>query len=314
MAKIILHIGVHKTASTHLQYNLELNREYFERKGLKYFRFHQIEGLRGRAIRLRRKIHKEDLNIKEDFNFIKSKVNKELNDYDYAIVSYEGIMGELNLHLSKAIYPDAEAMLKLYAKMLNNHEVTVAFSIRNYVDFITSTYKYNLYQGLPLRMSEYLKDFSWKKDRWTTIVDALDKNFNDKLIWNYEVYKQSSDKILYWLLKNLDVEINLQRICTSNKKRNSSAINEVTSYHYAINKCLNNIYINNKLFLRICKKINSTINGVRRNAINISLAKHLPECMDVDLKDIEAKYRYEEEVNNLSKRKDFFTPENSISL
>jgi hypothetical protein len=41
MAKVILHIGAHRTASTHLQYNLGLNRDYLEKNGITYFTFFQ---------------------------------------------------------------------------------------------------------------------------------------------------------------------------------------------------------------------------------------------------------------------------------
>jgi hypothetical protein len=317
MAKVILHIGAHKTASTHLQYNLELNRDYLEGNGITYFTFFQSEALHQTALRLRRNLHQKTYDVEEAAGFINAKVNEQLKETNYAIISYEGIMGDFNLHRSKAIYPDAEALLKLYAEILNDHDIMPAFSVRRYVDFILSTYKYQLKRGLPLRLSEYLKGFYWNKDRWTEIVEALDEHFSHKRIWSYEGYKQDPDQILYWLVESLDTEIGLQGLQTSDKKKNTSAGNEVVNYHYAVNRCLNNRLLDHMYNTFIapkdwrknhtCRKINLAISN-RFNAIKPP--KYLWNCMDIDLQNIKGKYQYKEEMEQLSEREDFFNSKN----
>jgi hypothetical protein len=232
-------------------------------------------------------------------------------------------MGDFNLHRSKAIYPDAETLLELYAKILNDHNITPAFSLRRYVDFIVSTYKYQLKRGLPLRLSEYLKEFRCDEGRWTRIVNALDEHFSSQRIWSYEDYKQDPDQILYWLVRSLNTEIDLHGLQTSNKRKNSSAGNEVVNYHYATNRCLNNHFFSHiyNTFIapkdlrksHISRRINLVISN-RFNTLNaVKPSRYLWRCMDADLENIKDKYQYKKEIDYLSKREDFFNHENKTT-
>lgn len=96
MAKIIFHCGAHKTASSHLQHNLRLNKHYLEAKGIKYIKLKYHRGLGEKMIRLRQEFNNEDFDANKIMNEIRQIINDSIKGYDKAIISYEGVFGSMN--------------------------------------------------------------------------------------------------------------------------------------------------------------------------------------------------------------------------
>jgi len=238
MAKIFFHCGAHKTASTHLQYNLKLNREYLEQKGIAYFRFHEIKGMRQKAVELRENFNQSSYHLNQTIDYLKSSINNEIKDYDYVIVSYEGAFGDIYLQRQKAIYPEVRELIEIYGQIFQHHEVTPIYVTRNYMDFILSSYKMGVnFKGFPFSLSQYAKEIQVKENCWTNIIESLSETFTTPIVWTYENYKGEAPKILYELLRKIKgSSINFEALEFSSERKNSGQGPKMLAFHYTVNK------------------------------------------------------------------------------
>jgi hypothetical protein len=301
MAKILFHCGAHKTASSHIKYNLELNKKYLESKGVVYFKTQRDGKLRKKAIELRKSINDDNYNVDEAIHYIRAKINEEINGYNFVIFSYEGVFGDLSLFRSKAIYPRAEKLIKIYEQIFKYHDVYPVYVIRDYIDFILSTYKYSVKNGLALKMSEYLEDFHLDVQRWTKIIKALEQTFEKRpFVWTYETYKKEPCRILCsFLTALLELDINCSELEIDQGKKNKSAGKSIVNIHYALNKYIyHDIKLLNRPLYRI---INKRISKYAEHN-QIFFKNLLPDCFDVDLHSkFDSESEYKDEVKTLKK-------------
>src|SRR5699024_259128 len=135
LMKIIYHFGAHKTASTHLQFNLNLNRNLLERHGVKYFCFHNVGSLQADTIKIRNTIDDPE-KVKNYIDKTRKQIEEEIQGFDTAIISYEGSLGNLSQHHYQYIYEDAEKLIKIFQKILHQHQVIPLYALRNYDSFL----------------------------------------------------------------------------------------------------------------------------------------------------------------------------------
>src|SRR5699024_10775745 len=103
--KIILHFGAHKTASTHLQYNLALNRQVLTQYGVVYFKFQERPKLHRQSRSLRRNTQNTKYDMETTKNTIRQEIETAIKGYDAALLSFEGILGPLNHNSYTDLYP-----------------------------------------------------------------------------------------------------------------------------------------------------------------------------------------------------------------
>src|SRR5699024_6035831 len=129
MAKIFFHCGAHKTASSHLQHALKLNQAYLKSRGIKYIKLKYHKNLGRRMMRLRSCWDQKEYDTAKEINSIRKIINESLRGYDKAILSYEGVFGEMSHYKSKTIYPDAEKLIAIYKIILYVHKIIADFVI-----------------------------------------------------------------------------------------------------------------------------------------------------------------------------------------
>lgn len=235
--KIILHFGAHKTASSHLQYNLNLNRELLAENGIIYFKFQEIEGLRFEAINIRRNFKNNSFNTSESEKKIRSILEREISGYEMAIISYEGILGDLNQSNYQFIYEDAEELISIYQQILKGHYIVPVFAVRNYDDFLRSTYKYTLKNSrhFSFTLDDYLSRIKAIPNRWTQICDNLNENFNGKLnLYTQEKYRTDWKEIIQRVI-NLTGK-NIPSLKFDSEDRNVSKKKNLLDFYYTTNK------------------------------------------------------------------------------
>ncbi len=235
--KIILHLGAHKTATSHLQYNLNLNKQQLQKSGVKYFRFFNYKGLRKKAIALRNGFDNEKTDIQKLTTQIKTLINREIAGYNAAIISYEGILGNLNQYQEDTIYPDIQKIIPYYKEIFKGHDLTLIFASRNYHDFLISSYKFCLkYNHLPLSVNRYLQNKGGYDGRWTTIVEHLHEGFNSPIyFFTFEDYKLKGKTIMNAIVQLADPDIHTDNLQFTTKKKNVSGRKTALDFYYTLN-------------------------------------------------------------------------------
>lgn len=234
--KIIFHCGAHKTASSHLQYNLKLNRKLLERKGIVYFKFKEIDGLGRAAIRLRQKIFKGSSDINKTITFIRDTITKTIRGYDYAIISYEGVFGSMAHSDQTDLYQDAEKLIEIYKQILDDHQVIPVYAIRDYDGFLRSSYKWMLKkEKLAMPLNKYLADSHYSENRWTQIIESIRNNFGKIEIYTLEDYKNTPKEILFRMINQCKDDVNFNELTFSQKEKNTSDNKKGLDFYYTIN-------------------------------------------------------------------------------
>ncbi|HLS31159.1 MAG TPA: hypothetical protein VK021_09905 [Flavobacteriaceae bacterium] len=298
MAKIIFHCGAHKTASSHLQHNLHLNKEYLEAIGVKYIKLKYHRGLGEKMIRLRQEFNNEDFDANKIMNEIRQIINDSIKGYDKAIISYEGVFGSMNHYNLKTVYPDAETLMKIYKDILQGHEVIPAFAIRNYNDFITSAYKWLLqYDEIRIKFSEFSAQLELNSARWTEILKALNQTYSRPIVWTLEDYKSKSNEILSTLINEIsDEKTSPDKLKIFEGKRNSASGKNIIKLHYTANR-----WLGTKNRQRAKYRINKYF-----NESNVFFGNLLPNPIDITL---ETKFdtipSYQKETTEIKESSDY---------
>ena len=187
MAKVLLHIGLHKTATTTLQKNVfcELSRNNeinYLSISKECFASFNITPLVAKG-----KINSLNLDNSK-LNVISDERITLPDTFLKTIVSYKDIDEIL----------DYKTILKKYRAILLNHEVTILLSIRNQKDYLSS---------LSYTFSKLLKKYYLKENYSNFIYDSnnsLHKDIEDSInfydIWKYLVnsYGDSNVKVLLY--------------------------------------------------------------------------------------------------------------------
>lgn len=239
--KIIFHFGAHKTASTHLQQNLQLNNNLLWRHRIKYFRFHKLPKLRREAILLARNINEKYFDIKYSMENIKNYIESEIGEAECAIISYEGALGNMITERHSEIYSNAEDLIEIYKQIMDDHDVIPIYTIRNYQDFLHSSYKYLMKNGLSLSCTfeEYLQNkINLSPNRWTKIVESLSNTFGQENVHviAYEDYKQNFREIIRNMITLTDKKIDFNELKFDVRPQNKGSTKEVIDYYYTFNK------------------------------------------------------------------------------
>ena len=193
---IRLHIGAHKTATTHLQDFLEPHQEYLAGAGITY-----ISRRKFRSSRIRRQVEAAYLDTTS--NIFPKKNLKTLfaeNGYDSnrILISDEDIIGS-SFNLIRAMYPNHRLRLFPWRALLDEGKIEFYLSIRNYRDLLPSAYSQALRDG------DIIPDFDIFRNHWLQaepswykLLLSLRKLLPDSKItvWSFERYIQHPEIIL----------------------------------------------------------------------------------------------------------------------
>lgn len=236
--KIIFHFGAHKTASTHLQFNLALNREYLRQNGIAYFRFQEIEGLQDLVDNLAANINNSKFDLENSKNEIKEIIENQIQGFQTAIITYEGCLGYHN-HLDfQDIYPFAEQIIPVYQEILKHHEVIPVYAVRNYDEYLVSTYQQELGHGIMnSTLDKYFSNKRLTFRRWSQIVELLNESFsNETKVFGFDEYKIHWKNITLEIIRLADKNLDENKLKFEIAPKNSSKSNFLLQFNYSLNR------------------------------------------------------------------------------
>jgi hypothetical protein len=201
------HIGVHKTATTHLQDILAANRDGLAADGFDYFP--------------RELIRQSKLVPTINHNFWQTRLPyarraslEELvmplrSGPEKIIVSEENIIGN-SVQLLRGLYPDVQSRLVPWSSIMDQRRTTVFVSLRNFADVLPSAYSQALRDGSiipPFR--DFLAFWLEKRPKWSEFISRVREAFRiSRLrVWTFDEYSENQLRIASLLsgVANLNV-------------------------------------------------------------------------------------------------------------
>jgi hypothetical protein len=198
--RIVLHIGAHKTATTHLQRSILAARAPLAAQGVQVYGPPQ---LRGEHMTLLRRF---DLpGSKDGPGDPQGMFVDMLNDGHRIVFSEENLIGSLLTRYGKMaepIYPDAPLRIGDLASKVAPKGIDVCLGIRQPTHFLSSAYGQHLMSGGTLP----LKKFLWKNPPrivdWAHLIKRLRETVGVRslTVWKYEEYREVFDQITQTML------------------------------------------------------------------------------------------------------------------
>jgi len=185
----MLHIGAHKTASTHLQKTLSLNRDILAQQGCVYFgpdrlrRDLKIPGLHRRPNAIRHRIKP-----------LLDAIQAEQAMGRRLLLSDENIMGggpkPPALAQGEVLYPKLQNQMTVLLDALELRDVTVCLALRNPLDLLVSAWGHQFRRGNLEGFEQFCEDVAPLALRWSDVVLRLRSCSGVKrvLIWRHEDY------------------------------------------------------------------------------------------------------------------------------
>lgn len=196
--KLVIHIGAHKTGSTFIQKTFNENIELLSGNGIAYF------GGSDARVKLTRNIIYPAVGLRgvgEGGGDYKSKcrdiVKNRAGDHGSIFLSNENILGFCDLIASDGyIYPESDKVLSFLNCLTEEWDVKFVYFIRNYGDFLESTYIQKIKEGRSYDFGHYKKVCDINKMSWLDSIENLKINFGSEnvTIIKYEDFKNSQAK------------------------------------------------------------------------------------------------------------------------
>ncbi|MEL6599576.1 MAG: hypothetical protein AAGK98_11920 [Pseudomonadota bacterium] len=199
--RLHLHLGVHKTATTHIQHTLGANTGWLAARGRAAPVEADIQQIFQRPM-------KWALDPPVNWAVIRGSVSDGLRDAsgaaDLTILSFERFLGPLrDLFARDALYPEAPTRLAALAGLLRDHEVCVFLALRDYGAFAASAYCEALRWG-PFFPFDAVREDLLREGLldWRPLVGAVQDAFGPDAVrlWRYEDYANAPAPILRTLL------------------------------------------------------------------------------------------------------------------
>ncbi|MCC5967906.1 MAG: hypothetical protein JJU24_17455 [Natronohydrobacter sp.] len=188
-APVLLHIGAHKTASTHLQSVLLANRDRLRAAGCAYFGPDLLRGdlklPRARAVA---SVYQRDLSP------LRGAVDAARAEGCRVLLSDENIHGggprPPLLAAGGVYYPQAEARVARLLEGLGVRDAVLCLALREPVAHLVSGWGHQYLAGRPMSFAEYCADVDIAALRWSELVGRLAglRDVAQVLVWRQEEY------------------------------------------------------------------------------------------------------------------------------
>ena len=194
---IALHLGVHKTASTHLQNLFAQNYPLLIKRGIYFFGPNEI---RQSITMLSNKLSGGNHAISQ--NDLTSAIDQlPLGpNAKRVIISDENLIGSpRDIFSSGTIYPNALNQLKTFGNSLSHKIVKNIFvCLRSYDQYIPSSYCEMIRHYDYCTFNEYVQNFDHKRHYWIELIDSVHSVFTDAniFVWEFASYNESLARIV----------------------------------------------------------------------------------------------------------------------
>ena len=202
-----IHIGAHKTATTHVQDILALRRDVLASQGIDYPTRNTLRQVRfAKTVRPQLKFFK----LRERWPFRQMSQWYDLRRIQSAerlptlLISEEQLLGLSNGLISSVFYPEAEERMRNLRDLLKGGPATLFLSIRNPANIIPSAYSQCLRagaRGIP-NITEIRQSSLANPPSWTDLVRRIRKGFPEArlVVWTFEDYIANPDACLDLLI------------------------------------------------------------------------------------------------------------------
>ncbi|SFA89940.1 hypothetical protein SAMN05421688_1586 [Poseidonocella pacifica] len=184
---VSLHVGAHKTASTHLQKTLAAHRDTLRDSGMEFLgpqtlrgaaSLSDLFGLGGRAPFAGRP-------PQDQLRWLVGRGGRRL------IISEENLLGDANKALSDGgLYPEAEARVRRLIEAIAPSPVRLFLAMRDPADWLASVYRHALFNGYRGTFEAFCGKRQPEAMRWSDLVARLSgiAGVESLCLWTYEDY------------------------------------------------------------------------------------------------------------------------------
>ena len=183
-----LHIGAHKTATTHLQNILAANKAYLLEHGIFYLP--RIVIRQTGLVKIVNENYSTAGKNKSQTLSWGQLIRPPYEDVKCCILSEENIIGGC-VDLLESLYPTVERRLLPWSDLANNGNTKLYIAIRDYASILTSAYSQALRDGSKvLPFSVYLETWLRNKPSWYALINKVRSLFAETeiTVWTFERY------------------------------------------------------------------------------------------------------------------------------
>lgn len=220
--EIILHLGVHKTATTHIQSRLWNSREKLLSHGIQYIGLNEL-----------REIMTSKLGGGRSASEIVTALAPFM-DAEKLVISDENILGGTDMPGSKKLYSSAKDRLSVLVGALNQYKITAHITLRDYADYLISRYCESLRHYKYRSFSTYYKNTDFAAVSWLDLLDDIRAaGCNNLIVSDFNYAIRNNDE---YLSRMLGVDFQLDDATDSASTRRSKMSLETIRILNALNK------------------------------------------------------------------------------
>lgn len=236
MSKAFLHIGAHKTATTFIQANLLANRSVFDAQGWRFVHFHkEVPDVyeQWKKFRRSKKIGPRGTALLSGY------FEDMRRDRRNIFLSSEVMLGHMSLKRTGTIYENHTATIQRLKSDFSDREVKIGFCIRNFADYVQSSYSWLVSHGAQYSFQTYIENIQPEKLSWSKTISGLADAFGGEnlIVWTYEDFKKDSAASLLEIIRVAGLDPATFSICVS-EPRNVSQPPDVTEALQKLNVVL----------------------------------------------------------------------------
>lgn len=198
-AQCIIHIGAHKTASTHLQKSLLAQRATLAAQGCAYLgpdllrKRYALPSLIRSASVLKRKLASLRMDVAQD-----------VARGQRIVLSDENIIGSPrppDLALGAQLYPQAQDRVAKLIAGLALSDVTLCLALRDPLPFLTSAWGHQFLALKPVGFDAFVAELDPLALRWSDMVDRLlsCKGVSRVVLWRFEDHAEIAPQVMTFL-------------------------------------------------------------------------------------------------------------------
>ncbi|SHL52818.1 hypothetical protein SAMN05192556_1221, partial [Halomonas caseinilytica] len=187
MKKLILHLGVHKTATTYVQSRIYNSKDSLSEAGVGCFSLDETRSSFTSQIKKNMSLSRE--------------TKKFLDAHDTILLSDENILGGTDKPTSQLVYPKGPTRLQFLLDALSPESLEAHITIRDPESYLVSRYCEYLRHYPFLDVCQYFDEFFVKEFSWLPLVEALEDVAGKKItVTAFENIFNDEDAYFYQLV------------------------------------------------------------------------------------------------------------------
>ncbi|MGO4914242.1 hypothetical protein [Pseudogemmobacter sp. W21_MBD1_M6] len=194
---VSLHLGAHKTATTHLQKSLTENSDLLNTAGVAYFGPSELRAPR-QSIQ-----HKFGFagNKRIDPAFAAEALQALAGDCRRVVLSEENYLGPLYGGEGSAglpLYSAAHLRVEKLVRSLEGHPVSLFLAVRDPASFLVSAYSQGMMSGKYVPFSKFVRRLDPSRIFWSELIERLSgiEGVANTYVWRHEDYPRVAETVL----------------------------------------------------------------------------------------------------------------------